>query len=78
MCFTLIKASFTSIKASFTLFKAGFPRNTLFHVLAIAALGMASYSNTLEGPFQMDGTVLIENNPIVKDLGHIANPSSAS
>ena len=35
------------------------------------------YSNTLEAPFVLDDKLVIVENPIVKDLGYMVNPSEA-
>jgi tetratricopeptide (TPR) repeat protein len=53
----------------------GFLERPLVHLVAIAALGIIAYSNTLEVPFQPDGKILIAKNPLVKDLGYVAGPS---
>ena len=35
------------------------------------------YSNTLEAPFVFDDKLVIVENPIVRDLGYMVNPSEA-
>ncbi|MBI4823704.1 MAG: hypothetical protein HY805_05685, partial [Nitrospirae bacterium] len=47
------------------------------HLILIAILGILSYSNTFNVPFQWDEQELIENNPIVKNLSYFLEPSKA-
>ena len=49
----------------------------LFHFLLIVAICLIAYSNTLNAPFHFDDSVVIIDNPIVKDLGFMVNPSAA-
>ena len=51
--------------------------STIIHLIFIALLAVLAYSNTFDAPFQFDEESLITNNPIVKDLGYILNPSEA-
>ncbi len=56
----------------------GSPRNVvLIHLALLFAVGLAAYWNTFDTPFQWDEKPLIEENPIVRDLGYFASPSSA-
>lgn len=47
------------------------------HALLIAVLCMALYAPALHSPFMLDEDALISENPIVKDLGYFAHPTSA-
>ncbi|MBI4823436.1 MAG: hypothetical protein HY805_04290 [Nitrospirae bacterium] len=47
------------------------------HLILIALLGILSYSNTFNSPFQWDEDFLIAQNPIVKDLSYFLEPSKA-
>lgn len=49
----------------------------LFHFFLIMAICLTVYSNTLKAPFEFDDYPAIVNNPIVKDLGFMVNPSEA-
>ncbi len=49
----------------------------LAHVVLIAVLGLAVYSNTLHAPFQWDEEEFMQENPIVEDLGYFREPSRA-
>jgi tetratricopeptide (TPR) repeat protein len=48
-----------------------------FHFLIIITLGLLVYSNTFSSPFVFDDEINIVANPINKDLGYFARPSSA-
>ena len=47
----------------------------IFHCLLIITICSIAYSNTLESPFVFDDKLVIVDNPIVRDLGYMANPS---
>ena len=49
----------------------------IFHILLIITIISIVYSNTLEAPFVFDDKFVIVENPIVKDLGYMVNPSEA-
>ena len=49
----------------------------IFHCLLIITIISIVYSNTLEAPFVFDDKLVIVENPIVKDLGYLVNPSEA-
>ncbi|MBI4822699.1 MAG: hypothetical protein HY805_00485 [Nitrospirae bacterium] len=49
----------------------------IIHLCLIALIGILSYSNTFNVPFQWDEQELIENNPIVKNLSYFLEPSKA-
>jgi tetratricopeptide (TPR) repeat protein len=51
--------------------------STIIHLIFIVLLAVLAYSNTLGAPFQFDEESLISENPIIKDLGYILNPSEA-
>ncbi|MBI4823806.1 MAG: hypothetical protein HY805_06215, partial [Nitrospirae bacterium] len=48
-----------------------------FYIIFIALIGLLSYSNTFNSPFQWDEDYLIAQNPIVKDLSYFLEPSKA-
>jgi len=52
-------------------------KKPIFHFLLIMAICLVAYSNTLNAPFQFDDIPVIVENPIIKDLGFISNPSAA-
>ncbi len=52
-------------------------RNPLFHILLIITFCLIAYSNTFRVPFQFDDTPTIVENPIIKDLSYMVNPSAA-
>jgi tetratricopeptide (TPR) repeat protein len=54
-----------------------FIKRPAVHLLLIAALGIAAYSNTFNCPFQWDEKDFIVKNPIVKDIGHFLEPGRA-
>ena len=47
-----------------------------FHLLLIAIIGLAAYSNTFDVPFQFDDFNNIPDNPIIKDLGNFISSLS--
>jgi tetratricopeptide (TPR) repeat protein len=49
----------------------------VLHLALVAAIGLVAYSNTFSVPFQLDETVFITGNPIVKDLRYFVEPSLA-
>ncbi len=49
----------------------------LYHILLIIILGILSYSNTFDVPFQYDDREVIVNNNIVKRLNYFTEPSKA-
>jgi len=49
----------------------------IFHIFLIITIISIVYSNTLEAPFVFDDKLVIVENPIVKDLGYMVNPSEA-
>ena len=49
----------------------------IFHILLIITIISIVYSNTLEAPFVFDDKLVIVENPIVRDLGYMVNPSEA-
>ena len=49
----------------------------IFHSLLIITICSIVYSNTLESPFVFDDKLVIVENPIVRDLGYMVNPSEA-
>ena len=49
----------------------------IFHCLLIITICSIVYSNTLEAPFVFDDKLVIVENPIVRDLGYMVNPSEA-
>ena len=49
----------------------------LFHFLLITAICLISYSHTFNAPFEFDDFPVIVENPIIKDLGLMLNPSEA-
>ena len=52
-------------------------KKPLFHFVLITAICLTVYSNTLNAPFHFDDNAVIIENPIVKDLGFMVNPSEA-
>ena len=44
-----------------------------FHLIVIAIVGLAAYSNSFEVPFQFDDSFNIAANPIIKDLGNFTS-----
>ena len=50
----------------------------LLQLVALIVLVIALYANTLGAPFQWDEQPLIEENPIIRDLGYFLEPSRAS
>jgi tetratricopeptide (TPR) repeat protein len=50
----------------------------LVHIALVAALAALAYSNTFSVPFHFDDFSNIVENPIVKDLGYFAAPSTAA
>jgi len=52
--------------------------NVYAHVALVLLIGLVSYSNAFDAPFQWDEKVLVVENPIVKDLGAFLDPSKAS
>ena len=44
-----------------------------FHLLLIALVGLAAYSNTFSVPFQFDDIWNVAENPVVKDLGNFTS-----
>jgi hypothetical protein len=49
----------------------------VFHLAVIALLGLLAYSNTFDAPFTFDDFKNIGENPIIKDLNHFIEPSTA-
>ena len=49
----------------------------IFHNLLIITICSIAYSNTLESPFVFDDKLVIVENPIIRDLGYMVNPSEA-
>ncbi|MBI4824045.1 MAG: hypothetical protein HY805_07445 [Nitrospirae bacterium] len=49
----------------------------IIHLCLIALIGILSYSNTFNSPFQWDEKSFIAKNPIVKDLSYFLEPSKA-
>ncbi len=47
-------------------------------LLALAVLVIVVYANTINAPFQWDEEPLIEQNPIIRDIGYFLEPSRAS
>ncbi len=57
--------------------KAG--KKILGHLLLLALVGFAAYSNSFHAPFQWDETgELLMGNPIIKDLSYFLTPSKAA
>ncbi len=52
--------------------------NSIIHLFFIALLSFIAYSNTFEASFHYDDRAVIVENPIIKDLHYIIEPSSAS
>ena len=52
-------------------------KKPLFHFVLITTICLIAYSNTLNAPFAFDDSAVIIENPIVKDLGYMVNPSEA-
>ena len=48
-------------------------RKTIFHLLLIVFVGLASYANTFTVPFQFDDLSQIVDNPFIKDLGNFTS-----
>ncbi len=44
-----------------------------FHLIVIAIVGLAAYSNSFEVPFQFDDSFNIAANPVIKDLGNFTS-----
>ncbi|MBI4824662.1 MAG: hypothetical protein HY805_10620 [Nitrospirae bacterium] len=57
--------------------RLGLLEKPLIHLLLIALIGILSYSNTFNVPFQWDEEYLIVQNPIIKDLSYFLEPSKA-
>lgn len=57
--------------------KFGLSQKRLFHFLLILAVCLIAYSNTFKVPFHFDDQVTIVENPIIKELGLMVNPSKA-
>lgn len=54
-----------------------FLRKPLLHIILIATLGLIAYSNTFTVPFQFDDDLYIVENPLIKDLDYLREPSKA-
>jgi tetratricopeptide (TPR) repeat protein len=57
--------------------KNGVFNRPFIHLVLVALLGLLAYSNTFNVPFTFDDFQNIDENPIIKDLNHFAEPSTA-
>jgi tetratricopeptide (TPR) repeat protein len=51
--------------------RGGLARSTALHLILILLLGFLAYSNTFNSPFQFDDTLIVPQNPEIKDISNI-------